>query len=336
MSEKILVTGASGFLGGRLVQMLVESGASVRAFVRATSDRSHLDGLDIEFAEGALTDRSSLDRAMEGITRVFNCAGMSADWGRWEDFFAANVAGVENVLEAAAAAGTVTRVVHVSTTDVYGYPEIPCAETYGPHDVGYPYNRSKGMGDRIALDFSARRGLPVTVVRPVSIFGPRSKDFVVEIGTLLVGGEMMTVSGGTSPAGLVYVDDVVQAMMALADAPEAAGQAFNVRDPSKMDWRTYIDKLADGMGVKRAKMNFPSWLAMGVGRAFELAYGLVKAESRPLLTRHAVALLYRDQAYPIDKLQKTVGYTPAVGVDAGIERTIEWLHTDEGKEAVPR
>lgn len=336
MSATILVTGASGFLGGRLVEMLVERGEKVRAFVRPTSDRSVLEPLDIEFAEGTMTDRASLDEAMKGIERVFNCAGMSADWGKWEDFFAANVAGVENLLDAAAAAGTVKRVVHVSTTDVYGYPETPCGEDYGPHDVGFPYNRSKGMGDKLAQSFGERAGLEVTIVRPVSIFGPRSKDFVIEMSQMLVGGEMVTIAGGTSPAGLVYVDDVVQAMLALADEPSAAGQAYNVRDPSRMDWRTYIDKLADGMGVKRCKTNVPGWLAMGVGRAFEFVYGLAKVQSRPLLTRHAVCLLYRDQAYPIDKLVAAVEYAPGVGVEAGIERTLEWLDSAEGREAVPR
>lgn len=335
MHDITLVTGSSGFLGGRLIEMLVERGEAVRALVRSTSDRSRLDDLGVDIAVGSLEDRSAVERAMHSVTRVFNCAGLSADWGRWADFHAANVVGVQNVLEAAHA-GSVARVVHVSTTDVYGYPRAPCPESRGPRDVGLPYNRSKAEGDRLALEFGARTGLPVTVVRPATIFGPRSKDFVVEMAQLLLDGGLPTIDRGRSPAGLIYVDDLAEVMITLAGCEDAIGEAFNVRDPSEMTWRTYIDRLADGLPADRATMNLPGWLAMPAGGMLELLYWLVRSQKRPLLTRHIVNLMARSQAFPIDKLIATVGFRPTIGVERGIEQTLAWIHGPEGRAAIPR
>ncbi|MCA9538943.1 MAG: NAD-dependent epimerase/dehydratase family protein [Myxococcales bacterium] len=335
MAERIAVTGASGFLGGRLVEMLAERGHAVRALVRGSSDQKRLAALGVEVAAVDWADADALRGALADVDVVINCAGLSADWGKWSAFHEANVQNVDRLLHAAEAAG-VRRAVHVSTTDVYGYPKVPPAEDYGPHDLGLPYNRSKGQGDNLALAFGREHRLEVTVARPVTIFGPRSKDWVVEIAKLLLTNDLPTIDGGKTGAGLVYVDDVADALLLLADAKDAPGKAYNVRDPSTMDWRTYVDAIADGIGAKRAKTNLPSWLALAVGRGFEFAYGLVGAEKRPLLTRHAVLILCRDQSYPIDRLDADTGFAPKVGVDEGIKRTLEWLDSDEGKAEVPR
>ncbi|MCA9538942.1 MAG: NAD-dependent epimerase/dehydratase family protein, partial [Myxococcales bacterium] len=328
-SGRVVVAGASGFLGARLAEMLAERGTPVRALVRPSSDTSRLREAGIEVAAVDWADAKALGEALADVDAVINCAGLSADWGKWERFYEANVRNVERLLEASEAAG-VRRFVHVSTTDVYGYPKAPPGEDAGPHDIGLPYNRSKGLGDSVALEFARGHRLEVTVARPVTIFGPHSKDWVIEIARLLRTGDMPVIDGGRTPAGLVYVDDVAEALIGLTRADDVAGKAYNVRDPSMMNWRTYVDALADGIGARRAKTNLPSWLALRVGRGFELGYGLVGTEKRPLLTRHAVLILCRDQSYPIDRLIADTGFKPTVGVEEGIRRTLQWLTSDEG------
>src|SRR5262249_42866005 len=135
-------------------------------------------------------DAAALDAALRGVDLVFNCAGRSSDWGAWREFHSANVLGVRALLAAAHRAASVQRFVHVSTTDVYGYPLSGCDETHPIRDVGLPYNRSKAIGDRIAMQFHQRTGLPVTVVRPATVFGPESKDWCTEIARLLVCGQL--------------------------------------------------------------------------------------------------------------------------------------------------
>jgi nucleoside-diphosphate-sugar epimerase len=264
---------------------------------------------------------------MNGVRTVYNCAGHSSDWGHWSDFRTANVDNVAALLEAALRAGSVERFVHVSTTDIYGYPAQPCDETFGFRDTGLPYNRSKGMGDELALAFHRERGLPVTVVRPATIFGPRSKDWV---GRLLIAGYALTVDRGRTPAGLVYVDDVVHAMTRLAVEETAIGEAYNIVDPTEITWRAYFDTIADALGARRIRLNMPAPAAFAISRACEAVYRLAGAASRPLFTRHVVLILTRTQQYDTSKLRAALGGFPAIGVMQGLDRTIEWLNSPEG------
>lgn len=332
----VLVTGASGFVGGHLVRRLAERGRRVRVLVRAGSDRSGFAGVPVEVEVGALDDAASLRRATAGVRQVFHCAGLSADWGPWEDFRRANVEGPRNLVEAARDAGTVERLVHVSTTDVYGYPVRPCAENAPLRDVGLPYNRSKILGERAVREAAGRAGLPLTVVRPVTVYGPRSKDFVIGIATLLLKRQMVHIGRGAVPAGLLYVDNAVDAMIAAGASDATIGRAYNLRDPDPTTWWEYVAVLARGLGVKPPTMSLPGPVATGVATVSEKLYGALRIRSRPVLTRHTARLLDRDQSYAIGRARDDFGFTSPVGFEEGMRRTIGWLDSAEGRRFVPR
>ncbi|MFK4106053.1 aminotransferase class I/II-fold pyridoxal phosphate-dependent enzyme [Streptomyces sp. NPDC019531] len=332
----VLVAGASGFIGGHLTRRLAEHGHRVRVLVRDGSDRSAFDGVDVEIATGDLGDPDSLRRATAGVRHVYNCTGMSADWGPWEEFRRINVDGSRHLVEAAHHAGTVERFLHVSTTDVYGYPVTPCGETTELRDIGLPYNRSKLLGERAVREAAERAGLPLTVVRPVSVYGPRSKDFVIEIATLLLSKQMVYIRRGDVPAGLVYVGNLVDGMIAACTSETAAGRAYNLRDPDLTTWREYVEALARGLGVKPPAFSLPTPLARGVATASEKLYGALGVKSRPVLTRHAVHLFDRDQSYAIDRARDDFGFKSEVGFQEGMDLTLAWLNSPEGRKHVPR
>ncbi|HZU57903.1 MAG TPA: aminotransferase class I/II-fold pyridoxal phosphate-dependent enzyme [Actinocrinis sp.] len=335
-SAEVLVAGASGFIGGHLVRRLADHGYRVRALVRRRSDHTALAGLPIELATGSLDDPESLRRAAEGVRYVYNCTGKSADWGPWEEFRSVNVDGCVNLVNAAAQAGTVERFLHLSTTDVYGYPVIPCDESTEPRDIGLPYNRSKVMGERAVREAAARAGLPLTIVRPVSVYGPRSKDFVIEIANLLLKKQMVYIGGGRVPAGLLYVGNAADAIIAACTSPDTIGRAYNLRDAELTTWREYIEALARGIGAKAPSVNLPGPLATGVATVSEKVYGALRISARPVLTRHAVRLLDRYQSYPIDRAREDFGFKSETSFEEGMRLTLAWLDSAEGRRHVAR
>jgi len=314
----VLITGASGFLGGRLAQILAGRGEAVRVLARENSDLRHLAGLPIEVMRG---DAAS---AVRGITDIYHCAGCSTDWASWSTYYAANVAGTENLLRAAAGAKGVRRFLHVSTSDVYGYPRVPCDESRPPADTGLPYNRSKLLGERKVWEAASGAGLPVTVVRPATIYGPRGKAFVTDIAKLIRQGLMAVIGGGRTAGGFCYVDNAAEAMIQAATASETIGRAYNLADGTGATWRQYVDAMADGLGCRRPWIDIPAAAAWGLASVMEAPHRYLRIPGRPLLTRHAVLLLSRNQEFPTERARREFGFAPAVGFEEGMRRAVAW------------
>ena len=330
----VLVTGASGFLGGALVKRLCAEGHSVRILTRKSSQLGHLQRLPVDFRVGSVEDSSSLGALLKGIETVYHCAGLSSDWGTWNDFYQANVVGVRNMLECARQSGSVQRFVHISSTDVYGYPVVACDENGPLKDVGLPYNRSKLMGEMLVWKMAKENNLPVTILRPATIYGPRSRSVVVDWVRGLIDKEGAYINGSHMRAGLTYIDNVVEAIIQAANSTNTIGQAYNLRDPGNESWRDLHDGLAREYGLPTPTSDYPGWVVFPLGGAFELLYRIQKKKNRPMITRHAVYLLTRDQGYPIEKAQRDFGFAPLIDFPEGLRRTGEWLKSNDGQIAL--
>ena len=319
-----LVTGGTGFLGSHLIEALIARGETVRALVRPGSDSGLLEQLGVELVIGSLDERESLVTAAAGVDRVYHCAAMAADWGPWSVFESANVAGVRNLLNACLHSG-IGKFIHVSTTDVYGHPDRAADEQTPYRLRGWPYGDTKIRGEQLVWDYHHRHGLPVTIVRPAAVYGPRSTTFVGEIVKLLQQGAMVHIGSNKQSAGLAYVTNVVDLMLLAADADASIGQAYNASDASAVSWRTYVNRLADIIGTARPRIAIPHRVAYGLGWAMEKSYKLVGVRQRPLLTRMAVELFATNQDFPIDKARATLGYQPRVDFDEGMKEVAAWL-----------
>ncbi len=319
-----LVTGASGFLGGRVAQLLCERGEEVTVLARPTSDLRHLQASPLRVVPGDLSEVAALQAAVQHVTHIFHCAACSTDWAPSQTYVEANVLGTQNLLAAARQAPLLERFVHVSTTDLYGYPQVPCSEDHPFVDAGLPYNQTKGAGEAAVWKAHAE-GLPVTIVRPATIYGPRGKDFTQEIATLLRQRLMAYVGGGHATGGFTYVDNVAHAMLDAAASPRTLGQAYNLADGTNATWCDYATLFAEQLGTKPPWIDLSFGAAMALARAFEAPHRILRLPGRPLLTRHAVLLLGRNQEFPATKAKDDFGFRPEVSLEEGIRRSVAWL-----------
>ncbi len=325
MLVTVLVTGASGFLGGRLTEMLAAQGHRVRILARRTADLSHLSHLSIHIIAGDLNDTVALVEAVRDVRVIYHCAACSTDWASPSTYFAANVLGTQNLLTAALAAPRLERFVHVSTTDVYGYPLTVCDEDGPTRDAGLPYNRTKLQGEEAVWRAYREHGLPITILRPATIYGPRGKAFVTDFEKLLRQRLMLLVDGGRARGGFTYVDNVAQAMMDVAASPATLGRAYNLSDGTDVTWLGYTHALADALGYPTPRLRLPFGVAMAAAHAMEAPFRMLPLPGRPLLTRHAVYLLGRDQEFPATRARQDFGFAPQVSFEDGIARSVAWL-----------
>jgi polyketide synthase len=327
--DVVLVTGATGFIGGRVAQRLVREGRRARCLVRASSDTSALEELDVELVGGDLTDAASLRRAAEGCRQVVHCGALVSDWAGVAEIRRVNVEGTRNVL-AASVDASVQRFVHFSSTDVYGHPGgAGIDETQVPTRFANWYSQTKLEAEAEVRRVEEAGLLETVVLRPATVYGPGSKEVVGEIARAIRKRQMFLVDRGRAIAGLCYVDNLVAAAL-LALAHEAApAQAFNITDGLDITWKRFTDDLAAGLGCPEVRRSVPYRLASGLGFALEhgyrLLHGTTGVTTSPLLSRQAVHVLGKDQDFSNRKAREVLGWEPRVGYEAGLDATLDWL-----------
>jgi oxidoreductase len=336
VSETCLLTGATGFIGGRLARRLVADGYAVRCLARASSDTARLRELGVQIAVGDLIDARSLAGAVVGCEHVLHCAAQVSDWATTAEIAAVNVTGTRNLLEACAGA-SVRRFVHMSTTDVYGHPgRTQIDETHTATRFGNWYAQTKLEAEREVRRMAAASSLEAVIVRPATVYGSGSKDVIGEIARAIRGRHMLLVDHGRAVAGLCYVENLVDATVLALTHAAASGNAFNVSDGLAVTWRQLADDLAAGLGCPRVRWSIPYPLAWGLGFSLEHGYRLLRratgVSAPPLLSRQAVQVLGRDQDFSTRKLRETLGWEPRVGYESGLAATVGWLEREFAEE----
>lgn len=322
-----LVTGATGFIGRRLVARLRDDGRRVRGLALPGEDAGALERLGAEIARADITEPASLRGAFDGIGRVYHLAAMVGDWGAEARFRAVNVEGTRHVLDAAAAAGC-ARVVAVSSLVVYGTALRGdlCDEVETPRQYGVgPYSHTKRAAEELALDYHAFGRVPVTVVRPGNVWGPGSGLWVDELVSALRAGRVPLIDGGDGDASLAYVDNVIDVLVRAARADAAPGRIYNANDGSGVTWRQYLTDLARLADASAPRWSVPGDAAMALAAAVERAWKLARRPHRPLLTQEAVMLLRSRARVSIRRAKDDLGYHPLVPYGQALERVASYL-----------
>jgi len=328
---KVLVTGASGFLGGHVAERLSARGDRVRALVRKTSKRDHLQKLaNVELFEGSVEQVDRLAEAVADVDAIVHAAGIVKARDA-DEFFAVNVGGTSNLVEAARRArrngnGKRVRFVHVSSLEACG----PSADGEPvPVDQEAPvtaYGRSKLAAEKVAL--AAKDDLHVVILRPAAIYGPRDAE-IFEMFRSIQRGLLPLVAGGEALGVWVYATDCADACLRALDADVPSGRTYFVDDACGAITQKQVFADAEKALGKKAllRANLPVGVLMTVARGVE-AFGRVTG--RPMmLTRDKANMLMQHWVCSSEATKTELGWEPRVRWDEGVALAVKW-YRDNG------
>jgi dTDP-glucose 4,6-dehydratase len=309
---RALVTGSGGFIGSHLIEQLVACGARVRTFVRYTSrsQAGFLDTLDanirssIEIIRGDLRDYQAVLEATRDIARVFHLGALISipySYIHPTETIDNNIKSTLNVLLAARAVG-VERIVHTSSSEVYGTARYAPIDEEHPLQGQSPYSASKIGADKIAESFYYSYGLPVVTLRPFNTYGPRqsARAVIPTIITQALAGEEIVLGNLTPRRDFTYVTDTVSGFIRAAECTKAEGRIINLGTSTEVSIGDLVDKIGTLLG-KKLRVRQDAGRQRPVG-----------SEVERLISDICLA-------------QKLLRWQPSVSLDDGLARTIEWI-----------
>lgn len=326
MASTYLITGATGFVGSHLVEECARRGFPVRALVRAGSDTSHLERHQATVVRGDLTDADAVRRALEGADVVLHTAAKVGDWGPVEDYRAVNVEALRGLLEACRGR-PLQRFVHFSSLGVYA------ARHHHGTDESEPlperqrdgYTQSKVEAEQLALQYYRDFGVPVVVLRPGFVYGPRDRTVMPRmIENLRLGRVRYPGARGKRALNTIFVGNLVQAVFLALENDRAVGQIYNLTDGEFVSKRRFVEAVADAMGLPRPTRCPPLWLARFLTWCAEGLAKMRGAREAPLYTRARLKFLGLNLDFSIEKVRRELGYQPRTNFDDAMYETMAY------------
>ncbi|MDC0673056.1 NAD-dependent epimerase/dehydratase family protein [Nannocystis radixulma] len=324
--KRVLVTGASGFIGGHVCEALLGRGARVRAMVRRTSDVSQLAGLDIEYVHAELNDVDGMNRACEGVDVVVHTAAAVGSFGEWEHFHETGVLGTERLIEAAHRHGA-RRFVHLSSIAVYGF-----RQHCGPVNEDVPFDltpqgwnhyvREKVMSEQLLWQAHAANKIEATSIRPVIVIGARDRNAIPRLVDLL---HLPVTALPGSPDlrfPLVCIEDCVDVIMRALENDVSVGRAYNVAgEPIRLG--EFFRLLAKHARRPAPKLYLPTGLVTAAVGVLEGVWKILRRPGEPITTRIAIVLAGYDYDTDCTRAKEELGWTPNGDYEAAIVAAME-------------
>jgi nucleoside-diphosphate-sugar epimerase len=302
---------------------MTQTGLRVRALVRNPARAQRLAQLGAEIWPGDITAPATLAPAMAGCQVVFHAAAWVSEDGPPAEVWAVNVTGAQNMIEAATAAGTIERFVHLSSCAVYGsLQQLGITEETPTRLRGNPYSDSKVAAEEVVMQAYARHGLPVVSARASQVYGPGSPQFTIRPVEVIRAGKMMLVDGGKYLCKPVFIDNLIDGLILCAQVEAAIGQAINLTDDAPVPWRDFFGAYGRMLGRHRfPSVPFP--VAWGVALLNEIMAGLRGQKTG--LNRKAVLALRSRNSFSNQKAKQLLGWQPQADLAEGMRRTEAWL-----------
>ncbi len=318
--RQVLVTGATGFLGGALVRRLAQDGAQVKALARRPQKAAYIKDLpNVTIVEGNITHAERMKQVIQGCSIVFHVA--AALGGNLEKQHRINVDGTRNVMVAAAEA-KVERVVVVSSIAVYGYKyNGDITEDCEQRPKRSFYNITKSQAETIVREIGAEYNVPYSIVRPAMIYGPRSNAWTATLFRLAKLNPTPFIGDGHGHVHPIYVDDLVDLMILAATHPAAVGQAFNCSADPAPSWREFLGGYSRLAG-HNSWLSIPPIIMRPIAPLIEL---ILTLRGEPQELPELVDFLQSSKTYKTTKARDLLGWQPKTDLQTGINNCIPWL-----------
>ncbi len=328
--KRILVTGATGLIGSRLVEALAAKGYHVRSLVRKSSASSNLKKLGIELGYGDITDKESLEKALKNVDTVYHLAAIRGEkLLPREKYWEVNVKGTENLLEASCKEG-VRKFIYVSTEGVLGWFNNPPADETWPYKPVGMYHQSKADAENLVKRYYQEKQLPATIVRPVIAYGPTEKGTIFKIASMINNGTFVILGSGNFRLHIVYIDNLIQGLRLAGEKKSSIGQTYILADKTPIMFNKLVQTIAETLNVHATRIHVPIWSAKLAGMMVENLYRILlelnvkKLGDDPMLTPMKVDIMSKERFYDISKAKKELGYAPVMDTEEAIRSTVKW------------
>ncbi|MEW6126293.1 MAG: NAD-dependent epimerase/dehydratase family protein [Acidobacteriota bacterium] len=325
MSEKILVTGATGFVGSHLVERLIECGKQVRCLVRKSSNLRYLTHPQIELVYGGLDGSTNWEEAFADVGMVYHVAGLTFA-RRPQDYFIVNHQGTEAIVSATLLhREQIKKFVHVSSLAAVGpgVKDRPVDEDTTPAPIT-AYGRSKLMGEEVVL--AAADLLPVTIVRPPAVYGPR--DYAIyEMFKAIARGFSPSIGKYDKQISLVHVFDLADGIILAGESDNANGRVYFISSEEIYSYDALVEMIAKIFNRKVRSLAIPKSLAYSVAAVAEVASAITR--KAPVMNRDKVTDFSQENwGCSIARAKKELGYEQQIPIEEGLRRTIDWYRKE--------
>lgn len=324
MGKSAFVTGGTGFVGSHLVEHLLRTGYDdVRCLVR--SEPKWLRGVNVRLVRGNLGDAEMLDEALTGVDYVYHVGGLTRST-EWEDYYRANVLGTVQLLEAVErSAGRKKKVLVTSSLALIGLSDARIADEDTPRRPLSMYGRSKAEMEDKVEEWKER--LPIVVVRPPAVYGPREADIYTFFKTVFRGICPIVGFGREPDLSLVHVSDLVRGMVSAAEHDPTSGRTYFIGSEEQYSWPEIRDVVKAVVDRPVLTVRVPRALVIPVGTAVEWI-GRVFGQYPPLNREKANEILNGCKMCSSERARSDFGYRPEIGLQDGIRETIEWYKAE--------
>jgi nucleoside-diphosphate-sugar epimerase len=326
--KKVLITGGGGFVGKIIVQQL--RARDIDCLVVGRHSYPQVEALGAVCRQGDICDRGFMRECCRGRDTVFHVAALAGIWGRWQDYYATNVLGTENVLAGCRAEG-VSHLIYTSTPSVVfnnnsicnGDEQLPYTDHFLCH-----YARSKAMAEQLVLSASDQ-SLRTCAIRPHLVWGPGDPHLLPRIIERGRKGQLKQVGAGQNLVDISYVDNVAHAHLLAADnlagPGTAAGRAYFISQGEPVNLWQWINELFSRLDIAPIRSKISNQAAYGIGALLEGVYCLAGWQNEPQMTRFLAQQLAKSHYFSIARARRDLGYQLLVSTDEGMERLLASL-----------